>query len=256
MTKAVLFDLDDTLMPESPGYEKAFLAVCGIARDRHGLDTDLMQQSILRHAGALWRESQTLEFCNAMGIIAKEALWSNFGGDDRNLRILADFVPAFRTEAWSRALADQDVLDLLLAQELADVFPQERAKYNEPYAEAPSLLSDLQKEYKLGLITNGPGDIQRIKITSGGLADYFEAIVISGEIGAGKPDVKPFQTALQKLGVDAAEAVMVGNSLARDILGARNADIRSVLINRSDNENVDVEPDEEISNLDELRDLL
>ena len=57
-------------------------------------------------------------------------------------------------------------------------------------------------------------------------------IVISGEIGIGKPDARPFELALEGLAVPARDAVMVGDSLERDVAGARRAGLRSVWLDR------------------------
>jgi hypothetical protein len=82
----------------------------------------------------------------------------------------------------------------------------------------------------LGLLTNGPPDIQRFKIDHAGLADYFDATVISGETGIGKPARAAFALVAAQLGVDVASMVMVGDSWERDVLGALQAGSSAVWI--------------------------
>jgi putative hydrolase of the HAD superfamily len=66
-----------------------------------------------------------------------------------------------------------------------------------------------------------------------GLADPFEVIVTAAAIGAAKPDARPFQAALERLGSDAAQTVHVGDDPVTDIAGARAAGLSAVLLDRS-----------------------
>jgi len=72
--------------------------------------------------------------------------------------------------------------------------------------------------------------------SASGLAGYFSAVVVSGELGAGKPDPAIFRHALREVGCDAEHAVMVGDSLTRDVLGALDAGLRAVWVNRAGRE--------------------
>jgi putative hydrolase of the HAD superfamily len=86
--------------------------------------------------------------------------------------------------------------------------------------------------------------LQREKIRGAKLAQYFDAILISGEVGIGKPDTRLFMLALEALETSPAEAVMVGDSLARDILGAQHAGLKGIWLNRSGSDPTDqVTPD-------------
>ena len=66
-----------------------------------------------------------------------------------------------------------------------------------------------------------------------GLAEPFEVIVTAAAIGAAKPDARPFQAALERLGSDAAGTVHVGDDPVTDIAGARAAGLSAVLLDRS-----------------------
>lgn len=62
-----------------------------------------------------------------------------------------------------------------------------------------------------------------------GIAEYMECIVMSSEAGYRKPDPRIFEIALNKLGVSAAETCYVGDTISRDVLGARNANLGLVV---------------------------
>jgi putative hydrolase of the HAD superfamily len=257
VVEAVLFDLDDTLVVEQAAAEAAFRATCAVASERHGVDTDVLHQAIRHRARELWQVSPTHPYCRTIGISSWEGLWARFTGDDPNLRALGTWTPVYRREAWSRALADQGVADKGFGELLAATFIQERRARHRLYRDAKPVLDQLQETCRLALVTDGAPNLQREKLGQTGIADYFEATVISGEVGVGKPDPRIFREAFDKLGIPLEGAVMVGDSLRRDIAGAQKAGIVGIWLNRSDAEaDVEVVPNGEIKALTELRSTL
>ena len=63
--------------------------------------------------------------------------------------------------------------------------------------------------------------VWRAKLAATDLEEHFDTVVVSGEVGVGKPDEKVFRIVLDELEVQADRAVMVGDSLSSDIAGAR-----------------------------------
>ena len=91
------------------------------------------------------------------------------------------------------------------------------------------VLESIKKEgYKIGMIANGDSIGTRNIIKATGLQDYFDTIVISEEVGIGKPCQGIFEAALSKLGVKPENAVMVGNRIDADVLGANRFGMKSV----------------------------
>jgi HAD superfamily hydrolase (TIGR01509 family) len=89
---------------------------------------------------------------------------------------------------------------------------------------ARELLDDLHGDVRLGLITNGYSEVQRPRLTHFDLSHYFEAVVVSSEIGHAKPSAAFFDHAFTALGSpDPATVLVVGDSLSSDIAGGRNA---------------------------------
>ena len=98
-------------------------------------------------------------------------------------------------------------------------------------------LTFLKVKYKLVLLTNGSPSLQQTKLEiTPEIAPYFDHIIISGAFGKGKPDPSIFHHALAQCDVTAEEALMVGDNLMTDILGASRVGIPSVWINRENNE--------------------
>jgi HAD superfamily hydrolase (TIGR01662 family) len=117
--------------------------------------------------------------------------------------------------------------------------------------------------YRMGLISNASNspDLNRL-IDNHRLRDYFEIIVISADEGIRKPDPQIFLHTLSRMGVKPEDAIMIGDTLPADILGARNVGMRSVWItrraDRQENSEVagTIQPDFEIEDLSSLVDLV
>jgi putative hydrolase of the HAD superfamily len=224
---ALLFDLDDTLVPEEASALAAFAATARLAP---AADAARLAPDARAHARALWRAAPTYPYCKRIGISSWEALWCRFEGDDETMCELRDWAPAFRRTAWARALADQGIDDPALAEELGERFGVERRQLRAPFPDA-SLLADL-RDHRLVLVTNGASCLQREKLEASGLAGHFDAVVVSGDVGVGKPDPAVFRHALDLVGASPDDAVMIGDTLERDIDGAVAAGLRAVWINR------------------------
>ena len=89
------------------------------------------------------------------------------------------------------------------------------------------------------------------------IVPYFDHIIISGEFGKGKPSADIFQHALERLGLNPEDGIMVGDKLTTDILGANTIGMTSVWINRHGMTRSDeIIPSHEIKHLEELLPLL
>lgn len=111
---------------------------------------------------------------------------------------------------------------------------------------------------RLGIVTNGPADVQRDKVNHFDLERYVDAILISGEIGIEKPDMRIFTAMLDLLGVDAASSVMIGDSPEHDIAGGQEVGLATIWVNRAGCEwpSGDPQPTATITRLGELRNVI
>ena len=134
-------------------------------------------------------------------------------------------------------------------------FRQNRRKRHIVYDDVKPVLEALSRVFRLGLLSNGVPDVQREKIEGSGIGEYFVEIIISGEVGFGKPDPRIFRTMLDRLGAQPEEAAMVGNSLRSDIEGAQAVGMKTVWLNRGGRSHHDgsIVPYMEIRGLEELR---
>jgi len=124
---------------------------------------------------------------------------------------------------------------------------------------AQELLKTLQEQkYKMSIITNGMKEVQRPRIKLCNWDHYFHQIFVSDEIGLAKPNVEFFNHCLEKSGhLDKSEILVIGDTLESDILGAKNANIKSCWINpNGDYCPPDLKPDYEINKLAELYEIV
>ena len=254
---AILFDMDETLVVDDAAAEEAMLATCQRAAPQYGVEATVLSDAVRRYARELWRASPVHGYGRAMGISSWEALWGRFLGDDPNITALREWAPGYRREAWSWALVELGVRDTADAERWSAMFQQERRARHRVFPDAEPCLMELKQHYRLALLSNGAPDLQREKLEASGLGGYFETVVISGEVGIGKPEPGIFLLVLERLGVSPQAAVMGGDSRARDIQGAQRAGIRAIWLNRTGVAPSDgVVPDAQIRSLAELSALL
>lgn len=251
--KAVIFDLDDTLVVEEPAAVAAFMEVCKQAEQQCGVEAVKLCSTVRETARSFWRQSPARPYCVEIGISSWEGLWAEFEGDDPNLKVLREWAPYYRVKSWGAALVECGISDVSLATQLADVFRTNRRKYLVLYDDAINCLDELSKLFPLALCTNGVPDLQREKIDTTGIGEYFTEIVISGEVGYGKPDSRIYELVLSLLGVKPESAWNIGDSLERDIFGAKAIGMKTVWVNRHGmSKDESIVPDLEVSNLGEL----
>ena len=98
-------------------------------------------------------------------------------------------------------------------------------------------------------------EVSRYTLKKSGLDVYFDAIVISRDIGMRKPHPEIFNYALTNLGIKNRDAIHVGDSLEQDVQGAKNAGVKAIWV-KGREENIHIKPDYTINSLEELPVLL
>lgn len=98
-----------------------------------------------------------------------------------------------------------------------------------PYAR--EALEYLKPKYKMYILSNGFTELQSRKMQSAGIAQYFDGVVLSEDIGVNKPNPAIFEHALQVAGVTADKALMIGDNFEVDIEGACRVGIDQVYYN-------------------------
>ena len=146
----------------------------------------------------------------------------------------AEFVKLDRTDG------ARDVVDMLEHIALKLNLPQNDLSSTarlmiEQYCSEMKLLEgavktlELVKDLPLAIITNGPGDMQRLAIRAVGIEDFFKTIVVSAdaEVATRKPNAKIFQIAAQRLRLEPSEILMIGNSID-DVAGGQAAGFKTI----------------------------
>jgi putative hydrolase of the HAD superfamily len=108
-------------------------------------------------------------------------------------------------------------------------------RHHQPSLSLPRTVATVLRElrrngWRLGVLTNGPRDIQARKVAALGIARYVDTVVYATEHGQrlGKPDPEPFNVVLARLNVPAASAVVVGDDEVCDVIGGASAGLSTV----------------------------
>ena len=255
--KAVIFDLDDTLTIHQAAYDDSHLVIAMEIACRHDIDPPGVASSMsatIRRAGETTPQS---DFLRRIGIGGRDLLWGEAGTEQPELADISTWMNDFRVSSWRSVLQTHGIDDVPLAIRLAEQFPDEMWRRIGPFPEIQSVVRILADRFKLGILTNGMPPHQHRKLAASGVADEFETMITSGGIGVGKPDSEAFDAVLEELGVSPHEALMVGDTLERDIDGAVAAGIHVVWIDRNtDAEAPDGLPYARVSSLTELVEIL
>jgi putative hydrolase of the HAD superfamily len=123
------------------------------------------------------------------------------------------------------------------------------------YPHVREVLDVLRGRYPLAIVTDAQSTSARGELHKVGLLGYFDPVVVSGDHGYRKPDRRLFQVALDGMKVAAENALYVGNDMYRDVFGAREAGMPTVLFDSDQGAKayLDCVPDYTIT---DFRDLL
>lgn len=257
MVKAIFFDLDDTLLWDEKSIQFALQKTIEEVAKKYDLDSKKFEKIVREEAEKLYASYETYEFTKMIGINPFEGLWGDFLDEGDGFQQLSKIVPTYRKQVWTNGLKQFGIDDPIYGEWLANRFREERKKHPFVYDDTFPVLNELEGKYDLLLLTNGSPSLQKTKLQlTPELNEYFNEIVISGDVGVGKPNRKIFDYAMSLLSVQNDEVIMVGDNLMTDILGASRVGMKSVWINRKGKSYEDVVPTYEIRKLSELPPLL
>ena len=127
-----------------------------------------------------------------------------------------------------------------------------------PFTEVTDTLKKLkQSNYKLAILSNGTPDLLNELVVSNQLKDIFDDIFSVEEAGIFKPDSKVYDLPINKYNIEKNEVLFLSAN-TWDVSGAGNYGYNTVWVNRNNNifDKLDFEPNQQISNLSELLDLI
>lgn len=205
--RALLFDMDDTLLDYMAHVDVSWRIICAEFAGECAVDADRLREAVREESTAFWRDEEAaghwrIKLDEARVVVVTSAL-ERLGVSHQRAEDIAN---GYRREVESRMALFDDTVETLAAL---------RAN-----------------GFRLGIITNGPREGQRAKVTRFELAPLVDHVVIEGEFGRGKPDPAVFRHALETLEVEAGEAWMVGDNLYADIRGAQSVGIHAAWIHR------------------------
>jgi len=106
-----------------------------------------------------------------------------------------------------------------------------------PFPDTIEMLEKLKKSYRILLVSNTDSFSVESVLDKYDLRKYFDAIYLSCDLGLLKSNPKMFEAILEKEGIKAEDAIMVGDSIESDLIGAENAGIKGILLDRNNKRN-------------------
>jgi putative hydrolase of the HAD superfamily len=206
--KALLFDLDDTLLDYSGGVDRTWTEACTACCATAGIEPATLVGAIFETRRWFWDDParHRRERVNMLGA------WQH--------------IVEFALERLGRPDPD-------LAEAIARDYGARRRAVMCLFPDSLACLTELRRRgIPLAMVTNGDASQQRYKIERHDLARFFDAIVIEGEFGAGKPDEAVYQHALGVLGMKPGEALMVGDHLEWDVGAPQRLGLTGVWMDR------------------------
>jgi putative hydrolase of the HAD superfamily len=206
--RAILFDLDNTIIAYSDGAEACWMELCEEYAPR--------------------AESLTADRLFSAITTAKSWYWS----DRERFRLGRLDLRRARSEIVALAFENLGIRNNLhLARDIADIFTTRREKSVKPFPRAIDALHRIRaKTDRLALITNGAGNVQRDKIVKYDLGRFFDVILIEGEFGAGKPQAEVYQHVLCQLDVTPEKTWMVGDNMEFDVAAPQELGIKGIWV--------------------------
>ncbi len=206
-TRAILFDLDGTILLDRHSPIETFLAYCD--RLGHSLNGDTATR-LERWQLEYWSHHEQLE---AQLNADREKFWINY--TLTQLRFLEITGPlddyALKIDKWFR---DEYVYEGVVPDDVR-----------------PTLTRLKQSGAVIGLVSNRTQALTKT-VEEHNLSDLFDFTLAAGEAGAWKPKPRIFEIAVQMAGAEAGNATYVGDNYYADILGARGAGLTPILIDR------------------------
>ena len=235
--KAILFDLDDTLIHAHVDVENAWLAVA---------------QEFSSELGSL----TPVEFSDVASSIAR-SFWSDADRHSHwRLRIQDARREVVRRTMTRLVAQGREVPSARISNRIADRFTSYREENMYLFADTHEVLDEFRRRgVLLTLITNGASEAQRAKIDRFELAPRFDRIQIEGEHGFGKPDERAYYHALSEYQIAPREAWIVGDNFEWEVIAPQRLGIHSIWVDRNGvgvPEGKKVQPDRVIKTLSEL----
>ena len=145
-------------------------------------------------------------------------------------------------------------------QELADTFCRESLSRIPTKSciipGAIELLEYLRPKYRIFILSNGFKELQSRKMKTAGLDKYFDALILSEDIGINKPRPELFEHALRTTGSSKEESIMIGDMFETDIAGAANIGMQQIFFNPKRLTGLPFAPTYEVNSLLQIKEIL
>jgi putative hydrolase of the HAD superfamily len=209
LPKAILFDLDDTILTEGERPTLLLLVAERLAGRLQPLSPAQVADEINRSLAAFWASPTQAKVAR---------LGSHFG-----IRQARELVIKEALQRLNPQVSPE------LAREFSEMFSDVRTASSRLFDGAKETLDQLRRRgVRLALVTNGAADIQRAKLDRFALTSFFDHIQIEGEHRFGKPEEQAYHHAMSALSSKPDETWMVGDNLEWEVAAPQRLGIYAI----------------------------
>ncbi len=234
--KAILFDLDDTILS-------------------FGNQSELIWRSVIRmfspHIPGVTEE-------NLLRVITKSRKW--YWSEPVRHRLGRLGLENSSMVIVQNAFCSLGIQSPEIVEEMAESYQDQRLSGLKPYDGAIDTLRTIRAlDLRMALVTNGDSATQRRKIDAYNLSSFFDLVLIEGEFGIGKPDMKVYQFAMEYLGYGPEDTWMIGDNYEWEVVAPKQLGITSVWVNPKNEEipkGSQIRPDWIVESINEVVDLI
>lgn len=171
--------------------------------------------------------------------------WTAFENGEMDFETLR----SIRFERFAKAIGHS-----LNPEKMADLYLHLLSETDFKIDGAVTLLDYLKPKYKLAVVTNGLKEVKRPQLSKPEIAHYFQAVIISEEVGIAKPEAGFFEHTFNQIGnPEKSEVIIIGDNLNSDIKGGNNFGIDTCWFNPLGHKNnSSIKPTYEIRQLSDL----
>ena len=258
MIKGIIFDLDDTLTIHEKIYNKEYIRISQRI-SKNIIDKNSLE-IIIKKINEIGSIKYFKKYLDAK-FGGRDILWGDIGGSGEVNEFISTSYNIIRTEIWKEITTNILGINNINISEISSNHIHNMWEKIEAYDDVIPVLLKL-KRLKLAVLTNGMAIHQRRKLAKSGLLYFFSGknrqILTSSEIKFGKPFPHGYEIIINNFKLSKNEILMVGDRPEGDILGANKLGIKSVYINR-ENENIsnnEFRPTYEINSMYELLEII
>lgn len=228
MIEAIFFDLDKTLLKSSEATTNLFESITKyFSIDISGIELKALFKgkallSLKELSQFNYIEKINSGYTDLFYIDLKSSILREIEVENYKLKVSREIIKSLDT--YNSSLTEKALISYL---------KENWIKHYKTYNSTHKVLKELSSKYRLYIMTNGFEEIQKRKIDFCNIGDYFQSIIVSSQLGIGKPSKEIYNYGLKVAKTNPKKSIMIGDNINNDIVGADKVGMGTIFIKRN-----------------------